>query len=136
MTEREYGNEGEVQPTITPGEVYQRLEQHDAANTMNEPEQDEIAAEEQAASARGRRARANGVPLRERVKIRRALRQEMIELRAENPDLGDEEFKAFAKQYFKDAYDGYGIDPATLALILQIVVELLPLIIEIFKKRG
>ncbi len=63
-------------------------------------------------------------------RAKREIRQELIDLRADNLNINDEDFKAFAINEFESRYDG--INVGRLRQILDLILEYLPRILALF----
>ena len=62
--------------------------------------------------------------------MRREIRRDLIDLRMSNLDATSAEFEQLARAQVEEEYDG--IDPETLAQLIEIMLKLLPLILLLF----
>ena len=76
------------------------------------------------------------IPLRRRVKLRRAMFSFVRMLRLENPNINEDDFEQLVESEVNKEFGGYGVDPAVLALLIKLAIELAPLLWELFRKRN
>ncbi len=74
-----------------------------------------------------------GLNGREERQARRHFFSELVDLRKDNLDMPEEQFKSFAIDHFRSKYEALGIDVEKLEQILKLLLEYLPLILALFK---
>lgn len=66
-----------------------------------------------------------------RRELRRLVREHVRDAMDDNPNLRGNDLKKAIEQDLKEEY---GIDPVTLGILLQILIKILPLLLQLFKR--